>query len=83
MRNSANNLRCEEFQSNLPYIIGSGETIAEHSHLQSCALCRSLLADLNVIAQAARQLFPIQDPPAALWGHIESAIVKQEALHKH
>ena len=83
MRNSASNLRCEEFQSNLPYIIGTGEMIAEHSHVRSCELCRALLADLNVIAHAARQLFPIQDPPAALWGHIESEIARQETLHKH
>jgi hypothetical protein len=83
MRDAANSLRCDEFQSNLPYIIGSGKKISEHSHVQSCELCRALLADLDVIAQAARKLFPIHDPPATLWGHIESAIAKQEAVHKH
>jgi len=82
MRKSANNMRCEEFQRQLPDIIGSGENIADHSHLQSCGLCRALLADLDVIAQAARQFFPIEDPPAALWGTIESAIVRQESLYK-
>jgi hypothetical protein len=37
------------------------------------------LADLDAIAEAARQLFPVEEPPDALWEHIESAIVKEEA----
>jgi predicted anti-sigma-YlaC factor YlaD len=79
MRASANKLHCEEFQAQLPDLIGSGEKIADHPHLQSCNLCRALLADLDAIAQAARQLFPVEEPPDALWEHIESAIVKEEA----
>jgi hypothetical protein len=82
MKQFANNPRCEEFHSQLADIIGSGEMIANHPHLQSCELCRALLADLNVIAQAARQLFPVQDPPIALWGNIESAIARQDALDR-
>jgi hypothetical protein len=42
--------------------------------MQSCALCRALLADLETIAEAARQLFPVVDPPEHLWEQIESAI---------
>jgi hypothetical protein len=80
MRESSNNkLHCEEFQAQLPDLIGSGEKIADHPHLQSCNLCRALLADLDAIAQAARQLFPVEEPPDALWEHIESAIVHEEA----
>ncbi|MGA2847547.1 MAG: hypothetical protein ABSE46_01030 [Terracidiphilus sp.] len=79
MRQSANNLRCEEFQAQLPDLIGSGEKVTDHPHVRNCDLCRALLADLESIAQAARQLFPIEEPPDALWKHIESAIVKEEA----
>jgi hypothetical protein len=79
MRKSANNLYCEEFQSQLPDLIGSGEKIADHPHLHNCSLCRALLADLGAIAQAARQLFPVEEPPDALWKDIESAIVRAEA----
>jgi len=79
MRESANNLSCAEFQAQLPELIGCGEEIANHPHLQSCNLCRALLADLDAIAEAARQLFPVEEPPDALWEHIESAIVKEEA----
>jgi len=77
MRKSARNLCCEEFQAQLPDLISSGERISDHPHLRSCYLCRALLADLEAIAHAARQLFPVAEPPDALWKHIQSAIVKE------
>jgi len=66
---------CAIFQAQLPELINSGDTIADHLHLQQCANCRALLADLRSIAEAACQLFPIQDPPDALWDEIQFAIV--------
>jgi len=68
------NLSCAAFQARLPELIGSGENIAADPHLRSCELCRALLADLMTIAEAARQLFPIVEPPDRLWEQIESAI---------
>jgi hypothetical protein len=79
MIKSANDLSCAEFQAQLPDLVGSGEMIADHPHFQSCELCRALLSDLDSIAQAARQLFPDEEPPDALWEQIESAIVREEA----
>jgi hypothetical protein len=32
------------------------------------------LADFEIIAETARQLFPIVEPPDELWEHIEFAI---------
>jgi hypothetical protein len=55
-------------------MIGSGENMAEHEHIRNCELCRALLADLETIAEAARQLFPVEEPPDKLWDQIESAI---------
>lgn len=80
MRESANTLSCEEFQAQLPDLIGSGEAIANNPHLQSCKLCCALLADLDAIAQATRQLFAVEEPPSSLWPRIKSAIVKQERV---
>jgi hypothetical protein len=79
MKQSANNMSCQEFQAQLLGLISSGERIADHQHFQSCELCRALLADLEAIAQAARQLFLVEEPPDALWENIESAMVKEEA----
>jgi len=73
-----NTLTCAEFQAQLPELIGTGEDISLHPHVQSCELCRALLADLETIAEAARQLFPIVEPPDELWVHIESAIQGEE-----
>jgi predicted anti-sigma-YlaC factor YlaD len=78
MTEDDNNLSCAAFQSRLPELIGSGENIAADPHLQSCELCRALLADLMTIAEAARQLFPVAEPPDRLWEQIESAIRNEE-----
>ena len=74
MTEDHNNLTCAAFQRQLPDLIGSGEDVASHPHLQTCELCRALLTDLETIAEAARKLFPIADPPDTLWEHIDSAI---------
>jgi hypothetical protein len=74
MNEDANNLTCAAFQAQMPELIGSGEDAASHPHVLTCELCRALLTDLETIAEAARQLFPITDPPETLWEHIESAI---------
>jgi hypothetical protein len=72
-----NKISCQAFQAQLPELIGSHENLAEHPHLKSCDLCRDLLAELETIAEAARQLFPVEEPRDELWEQIESKIKKQ------
>ncbi|HZP03684.1 MAG TPA: hypothetical protein VFB43_02200 [Terracidiphilus sp.] len=74
MTNKTGKMSCEEFQAQLPELIGSGKNASEHEHIQTCELCRALLADLETIAEAARQLFPVVEPPDNLWEQIESKI---------
>jgi hypothetical protein len=76
--NDPGKISCADFQAKLPDFIGSGANAGAHPHIQSCELCRALLADLETIAEAARQLFPVVDPPEDLWAHIESAIKNEE-----
>ncbi len=71
-------MTCAEFQAQLPELIGSGVDASAHPHIRSCELCRALLADLETIAEAARQLLPVVDPPEDLWAHIESAIKSED-----
>jgi hypothetical protein len=78
MTDDPKNMSCAEFQAQLPELIGTGADISAHPHIQSCELCRALLADLETIAEAARQLFPIVEPPDELWEHIESAIQQEK-----
>ncbi len=72
-------LSCADFQAHLPELIASGQDVANHPHIQTCELCRALLADLETIAEAARQLFPSVEPPDEVWQHIESAIKSEAA----
>jgi hypothetical protein len=74
MTDDPGKMSCAEFQAQMPELIASGANAAEHDHVKSCDLCRALLADLETIAEAARQLFPSVEPPDKLWAQIESAI---------
>ena len=76
--NNEKKMGCAEFQAHLPELIASGKDVSHDPHIQECELCRALLADLETIAQAARDLFPTVEPPAEIWDKIESAI-KSEA----
>jgi hypothetical protein len=82
MTQNAEIMACEEFQARLPELIGSGEILSNHPHLVGCPLCRALLADLETIAEAARQLFPVAEPPDDLWLQIESALQQEETSPK-
>ncbi len=78
MTKPSREMSCEEFQSQLAELIGSGEDASQHPHLKNCPRCRALLAELETIAEAARQLLPIEQPKDDLWNRIESAILKDE-----
>ena len=78
MTNDLAKMSCAEFQAKLPDLIGSGVNANAHPHILNCELCRALLADLETIAETARQLFPVVDPPDDLWNQIESAIKNDE-----
>lgn len=80
MTGDPNHMTCHEFQAQLADLVGSGEDVASHPHLQDCERCRALLADLQTIAEAAKQLLPIEQPQEDLWERIESAIKRDDAL---
>ena len=79
MTGDFNKQDCAEFQSRLAELIGAGQDLSQHPHIVSCELCRALLSDLTTIAEAARQLFPVVEPPDEIWEHIESAIKDEES----
>ncbi len=83
MIDDSKDMTCEEFQSIMPDLIGAGVDASAHPHVMNCELCRALLTDLETIAEAARQLFPVVDPPDNLWSKIESSIRQQEGGAQH
>jgi hypothetical protein len=44
-------MTCEEFQSLLPEMIGTGKDVDRHPHLRNCGLCKALVDDLKLIAE--------------------------------
>lgn len=78
MNSDPHNMTCREFQEQMADLIGSGQDLANHPHLANCPDCRALLADLQTIADAARQLLPVDPPDDDLWGRIELAIRREE-----
>lgn len=68
---------CEDFQAQLSDLIGSGQGIALHPHLLTCANCHALLTDLQTIADVAKELLPIVQPREGLWDRIDLAMRKQ------
>jgi hypothetical protein len=81
MTGDPKNMSCQEFQERLAELIGSGEDAASHPHLQTCANCRAFLADLQAIADAARQLL-LEEPDENLWDRIEMSIKNEEGSAK-
>ena len=71
-------MSCEEFQAQLPELISSGDDVHAHPHMQTCEICPKLIADLEAIRDAARELFPIEDPPDELWNRLDKAIQDDE-----
>jgi hypothetical protein len=71
---------CAQFQALMPERIGAGEDLQSYSHMHTCDRCRALVRDLEYIAEAARQLIPIEEEPQTdLWVRINLAIERGEA----
>lgn len=78
MTQDPHTMTCQQFQEQMADLIGSGQDLTQHPHLLGCPTCRALLADLQTIAEAARQLLPVDPPDDDLWGRIELAIQQEE-----
>ena len=71
---------CAQFQSSMPQRIGAGEDLQTDPHMLTCERCRSLVRELEYIAEAARQLMPLaEEPRDELWTNIQMAIERGDA----
>ena len=73
-------MNCQQFQETLPFIIESGGTGEDESHLKTCADCASLVQDLRYIAEQAKLLLPMHDPNPRVWQGIESSLQREGLL---
>jgi predicted anti-sigma-YlaC factor YlaD len=70
-------MNCREFQQSLPEFMESGGNAAEQEHLQNCPACTDLVADLSYIAEQAKLLLVLEDPPARVWQAIKEKLAAQ------
>jgi hypothetical protein len=70
-------MTCVEFQKALPYIIDTGGDAEHQAHLQSCSVCSDLVADLRYIAEQAKLLVPMEDPPTKVWEGIQRGLERE------
>ena len=75
-----NDAECAEFQSGMADRIGAGEDLQLDPHMATCERCHALVQELEMIAEVAKQLMPVeQDPRDDLWPQIQLAIERGEA----
>ena len=75
-------MNCAEFQEALPYIIDGGGTPEQQEHLESCAVCSDLVADLKYIAECAKLLVPMENPSPRVWEGIEESLNREGLIKR-
>ncbi|HUN87393.1 MAG TPA: hypothetical protein VMU28_01300 [Terriglobales bacterium] len=70
-------MTCAEFQKVLPYIIETGGSEEEESHLASCPVCSDLVQDLRYIAEQAKLLLPMREPSPQVWDNIQDSLERE------
>src|SRR6202041_2970037 len=74
-------MTCEEFERVLPEL-GSGHSIEQEEHLQTCSACSDLVADLNAISLQARLLQGSEEPSPWVWNSLEFALREEGLIRK-
>jgi hypothetical protein len=75
----ADSAECAAFQASMAQRIGDGEDLQTNPHMATCERCTALVRELEAIAEAARQLMPIDaEPDEDLWSKIESRLVLED-----
>ncbi len=75
-------MNCAEFQEIWPEVFDSGRTAEQESHLKSCPVCSDLVAELDLIANQARQLQETAEPSPRVWASIEIALRQEGIIHE-
>ena len=70
-------MTCAEFQAVLAYIIDNGGNAEQQEHLRQCVVCSDLVSDLKYIADQAKLLVPMMEPPRSVWNGIKSSLERE------
>lgn len=69
-------LGCREFDENLTAYLEGEESSAVRSHAEKCSSCGSLLADLELLRSAAKDL-PLESPSPRVWSNIRANLAQE------
>ena len=75
-------MNCEQFQEILPDVIDSVRTAEQEAHLKSCAVCSSLVAELDLISREAPQLQEFAEPSLRVWNLIEIELRREGLIRE-
>ena len=70
-------MQCQELEQELERSGGGSLPAGAMAHLESCVTCRSLVADLESIAAAARELPREMEPPVKLWTALHARLAAE------
>lgn len=76
---SASDQDCLSFQSRLPELFEEQASFDEEEHLRHCTNCKTLVKDLQYIAQQAKLLLPLHEPSGAVWNSIQDSVGREQA----
>jgi hypothetical protein len=75
-------MTCAEFQKALPNIFDNGGDPQQEDHLKTCKVCSDLVADLKYIAEQAKLLVPMEDPPGRVWDGIKGSLQREGLISR-
>jgi hypothetical protein len=75
-------MKCLEFERVLPEYLEGNYLPEQQAHLQTCAACSNLLADLKLISEQAKSLIASHEPNPALWNALEERLRREGLIRQ-
>ncbi len=72
---------CRRFEMELAAYLEGESLPTVYAHAQECPFCGVILADLEAIRLASRQM-PLEEPPARVWSNIRAQLASEETFRQ-
>ena len=72
---------CRRFEMELAAYLEGENLPAVYAHAQECPFCGAILADLEAIRLASRQI-SLEEPPARVWSNIRAQLASEEIFRQ-
>jgi len=75
-------MNCLQFENALPDYLEGARTAEQQAHVESCSVCSSLLADLNLISSQALSLRELEEPSPRVWNSLEIKLRREGLIRQ-